>query len=112
MADFGSLYGHAFARVAVGMPAVAGVDPELNADRILDLARRAASDHAVLTLFPELGLSSYSIDDLFHQDALLDAVLSGLHQVMSGAEMSLFDPYSADRPAATAEDHRSFTVGD
>ncbi|TDD40842.1 NAD(+) synthase [Saccharopolyspora elongata] len=85
MADFGSLYRHGFARVAVGVPVVGGVDPELNADRILDLARRATSDNAVLALFPELGLSSYSIDDLFHQDALLDSMLSGLRRVVAGS---------------------------
>ncbi|MDA3628159.1 NAD(+) synthase [Saccharopolyspora sp. WRP15-2] len=85
MAGFESLYRHGFARVAAGVPVVGGADPELNADRTIELARRAAADHAVLALFPELGLSSYSIDDLFHQDALLDAVLSGLRRVVSAS---------------------------
>ncbi|MCI2417980.1 NAD(+) synthase [Saccharopolyspora sp. K220] len=85
MADFESLYRHGFARMAVAIPLVGGVDPELNADRTLALARRAAADHAVLTLFPELGLSSYTADDLFHQDALQDAVLAGLRRVVRGS---------------------------
>ena len=33
-----------------------------------------AARHVDLMLFPELGLSAYAIDDLFLQDALLDAV--------------------------------------
>jgi NAD+ synthase (glutamine-hydrolysing) len=34
--------------------------------------------HAAVALFPELGLSAYSSEDLFHQDALLDGVKSAL----------------------------------
>ncbi|MER5390505.1 hypothetical protein [Saccharopolyspora sp. NPDC002686] len=52
MAGFESLYRHGFARVAAGVPVVGGADPELNADRTIELARRAAADHAVLALFP------------------------------------------------------------
>jgi hypothetical protein len=37
------------------------------------LAQRASDDHAALALFPELGLSGYSSEDLFHQEVLLDA---------------------------------------
>ena len=35
-------------------------------------------NQAVLVVFPELGLSAYSNDDLFQQDALLDASLAAL----------------------------------
>ncbi|HJS88490.1 MAG TPA: NAD(+) synthase [Steroidobacteraceae bacterium] len=38
------------------------------------LARRAVRRNAALVLFPELGLSAYSNEDLAQQDALLDAV--------------------------------------
>ena len=33
---------------------------------------------AAVALFPELGLSAYSNEDLFHQDALLEATLAAL----------------------------------
>ena len=36
--------------------------------------REAAARHAALVLFPELGLSAYSCDDLFQQRALLDGL--------------------------------------
>jgi len=78
---FRSLYAHGFARMAVGVPAVRVADPAFNTAQTLDLARRAAEQGAVCVLFPELGISAYSNDDLFHQDALLDAVrdeLAGL----------------------------------
>lgn len=77
-AAFDSLYRHGFARVAVGVPAVRVVDPAFNVENTLTLARQAAQQHAVLTVFPELGLSSYTAEDLFQQDALHEAVRAAL----------------------------------
>ncbi len=37
------------------------------------MAKQASKAGVAVALFPELGLSAYSNDDLFHQDALLDA---------------------------------------
>jgi NAD+ synthase (glutamine-hydrolysing) len=48
----------------------------------MDLAQRAADDHACLVVFPELALSGYSNEDLFFQDALLDGVLAALADLM------------------------------
>jgi len=53
-------------------------DCNYNVERTLHLARRASDNHAAITLFPELGISAYSNDDLFHQEALLDAAQSAL----------------------------------
>jgi NAD+ synthase (glutamine-hydrolysing) len=39
----------------------------------------------VLALFPELGLSAYSNDDLFHQQALLDASQQALAEVVDAS---------------------------
>ncbi|GAB3572423.1 NAD(+) synthase [Amycolatopsis endophytica] len=72
--DFTSLYRHGFVRVASAVPRVRVADPEFNADATLALARRAAADGVAITVFPELGFSAYTADDLFHQDALQGAV--------------------------------------
>jgi len=80
--DFDSIYSHGFIRAAVGVPFVAVGDPAFNVDRTLALARRASQRGALIALFPELGISAYTNDDLFQQDALLDAVLDGLSQVL------------------------------
>jgi NAD+ synthase (glutamine-hydrolysing) len=79
---FESLYTHGFVRTAVCVPQVRVADPSFNTDRTIGLARRAADDGAVLVLFPELGISAYSNEDLFLQDALLDAVLEGVRRVV------------------------------
>ncbi|MBV9526721.1 MAG: NAD(+) synthase [Candidatus Dormibacteraeota bacterium] len=71
---FRSLYAHGFVRVAAAVPRVRVADPVFNTERTLALARRAAERGALLTVFPELGISAYTDDDLFHQQALLDAV--------------------------------------
>src|SRR5262245_15348809 len=44
--------------------------------------RQADERQALLVLFPELVLSAYSCDDLFHQSALLDAVEAALAEVV------------------------------
>jgi len=75
---FESIYRHGFLRVAVCTPRVEVASPEFNARQTLSLVRQAAEERAALALFPELGLSAYSNEDLFQQDALLDASLAGL----------------------------------
>jgi len=79
--SFDSLYTHGFLRVAVCIPSVRVANPRYNATRILGLARRASEANAAVALFPELGLSAYSNEDLFQQDALLDATLAELHEL-------------------------------
>src|SRR5690349_20767049 len=79
---FDSLYAHGFARVAACVPRLKVADPAHNAECTIELARQAHDGGAVLAVFPELGLSAYSIDDLFHQDALLDAVELALLRVI------------------------------
>ncbi len=78
---FFNMYHHGFIRTAVGVPEVRVADPAYNAAQTVDLLRQAVAQHAVLAVFPELGLSSYTCDDLFHQQALLDASLSALNTV-------------------------------
>ncbi|WP_244825958.1 NAD(+) synthase [Caballeronia sp. TF1N1] len=71
--EFLNLYSHGFARVAVAVPECKVADPSFNVGETIALARQAAQNGAVLVAFPELGLSAYSCEDLFHQDALLVA---------------------------------------
>ncbi|MEV0295619.1 NAD(+) synthase [Nocardia sp. NPDC050710] len=80
---FDSLYRHGFARVAVAVPRIRVADPAYNVIETLESAQQAAAAGAVLTVFPELGLSSYTADDLFHQDALDAAVTDALQQVVT-----------------------------
>jgi NAD+ synthase (glutamine-hydrolysing) len=82
---FASPYHHGFARIAAAVPQVRVADPEFNAERTLALAHRAADAGAALVAFPELGISAYAIDDLLHQQALLDAVQAGLARILAAS---------------------------
>ncbi len=78
---FNSLYAHGFVRVAVAVPDVSVANPERNAEAIIRLAGRASRQHAALVLFPELCISSYAIDDLLQQRALIDGSLAALARI-------------------------------
>ncbi len=82
---FFNLYRHNFVRVAVAVPVVRVADPSHNAAQTVALLEQAAARQAVLAVFPELGLSAYTCEDLFHQQALLDACLAGLRQVVEAS---------------------------
>src|SRR5438105_12970879 len=82
---FHSIYTHGFVRAAVCIPHVAVAAPERNADRTIALASRASDLKAAVTLFPELGVSAYTNEDLFHQDALLDAVEVALGRIVEAS---------------------------
>jgi NAD+ synthase (glutamine-hydrolysing) len=83
--EFFNLYNHGFIRAAVGVPEVRVADPMFNAARTIELMEKAAQQNALLVLFPELGLSAYSCEDLFHQQALLDGALDGLQRVLKAS---------------------------
>ncbi|MCK9274534.1 MAG: NAD(+) synthase [Syntrophales bacterium] len=80
--NFFNLYNHGFVKTAVCMPSVKVADPFYNGERTVDTARKAAAHGAIFALFPELGLSAYSNEDLFHQEALLSGVISALEHVI------------------------------
>src|SRR3954470_5118333 len=82
---FFNLYSHDLVRVAVAVPEIRVADPAFNAARTVEMMRQAAEGRAVVVLFPELGLSSYTSDDLFHQRALLDASKDALATVVEAS---------------------------
>ena len=79
---FSSIHRHGFVRVAAATPRVAIADPATNADAAIEQARAADREAADLLVLPELCLSSYAIDDLLTQEALLDAVEAALAKVV------------------------------
>jgi NAD+ synthase (glutamine-hydrolysing) len=82
---FHNLYNHGFARVAAAVPRCRVADPEFNAGQTIALLHEAAERGAALVAFPELGLSAYTCDDLFHQATLLDACEAALSRVVEAS---------------------------
>jgi len=83
---FDSIYTHRFLRAAVCIPSLRVADPEFNVARTIELARKASASNVAVALFPELGISAYSNEDLFHQDALLDASKTALSKLVGESE--------------------------
>ena len=83
--SFFSLHSQGFVRVAACTPRIAVGDPAANAAETLELLRVGAARNVDLMLFPELGLSAYAIDDLFLQDALLDAVERAVERLVAAS---------------------------
>ncbi|MFA8356984.1 NAD(+) synthase [Burkholderia ubonensis] len=78
-------YRHGFVRIAVAVPPVRVADPAFNAARTIDAIRDAAREHILAVVCPELGLSAYTCDDLFQQQALLDACVAALGDVVAAS---------------------------
>ncbi len=82
---FHSIYSHGFIRTAVCVPRLRVADPDYNAEQTIRLAEQASAMSAAVTVFPELGLSAYANDDLFHQDALLDSAMEAVSRVAAAS---------------------------
>jgi NAD+ synthase (glutamine-hydrolysing) len=81
--DFFNPYAHGFVRLGVATPLVRVGDPKYNVEATLELMQRAARDKVLLAVFPELGLSAYSCEDLFHQQALIDGAEDALRTLLA-----------------------------
>ena len=84
--DFHSAYAHGFARIAACTVPVSVADPATNAATVLAEARACHDDGVAVAIFPELCLSGYAIDDLFLQDALLEAVHVGIATIVAASK--------------------------
>jgi len=85
MSDFYSLYSHEFVRVACCVPRTRVADAAYNLAETLKLAAQGDAARAAVMVFPELGLSSYAIEDLLLQDALLDEVEQSIARVVEAS---------------------------
>ncbi|MET0672214.1 MAG: NAD(+) synthase [Microbacterium pygmaeum] len=82
---FESAYRHGFARIAACTVPVAIADPATNTETVLEAARQCDSDAVAVAVFPELCLTGYAIDDLVLQDAVLDAVVTGIERLVEAS---------------------------
>ncbi|HYG47933.1 MAG TPA: NAD(+) synthase [Allosphingosinicella sp.] len=77
-APFEAIHRHGFVRVAAASPTGSSGDVAFNVDQAIALAEEADGKGCDLVVYPELNISSYAVDDLFLQEAFLDAVEDGI----------------------------------
>jgi NAD+ synthase (glutamine-hydrolysing) len=82
---FFDMHSHGFVRVATSTPPVRTADVSFNRDGVIEQAKRAHAAHVDLLVYPELCVSSYAIDDLLLQSALLDAVESAVGEIAAAS---------------------------
>ena len=82
---FFDMHRHAMVRVATATPAVRTADIAFNREGILSEARKAHERNVDLVVYPELCVSSYAIDDLHLQDALLDASEAAIGEIVAAS---------------------------
>ena len=63
---------YGFVRVGVGIPLVKVADPQANVEEIMQLVLQSVNQGVEILLTPELSLTGYTCQDLFHQQMLID----------------------------------------
>ena len=85
MTDFHDPRAHGFVRCAAATPIGTVADIDANAERVLDLARDGHGRGVDLIVYPELTLTSYAIEDLHMQDAVIAATRRAVETVRAGS---------------------------
>lgn len=75
-----------FIKVAAVTPKIKVADPQYNAEEICSKLQEAVDNHAKIIVFPELCISSYTCNDLFLQDKLLQETCKGLLRIVHETE--------------------------
>ncbi|WP_424138137.1 nitrilase-related carbon-nitrogen hydrolase [Roseomonas chloroacetimidivorans] len=78
-------HGVGFVRIAACATQCCLADPLENANAVMRVASTCSEQSVALAAFPELGLTGYSIDDLFYQDVVLDAVEQGIGRIIEAS---------------------------
>src|SRR5262245_17975938 len=73
---------HGLLRVAAASPVLRVADCDFNAERLLAVLARAATQRVAVLLFPELSITGYTCADLFQQVALQRGALDALAHVV------------------------------
>jgi len=82
---FFDMHNHGFVRVATATPCSRTADVPYNTAGVLAEAAKAHAANVDLVVFPELTLSSYAIDDLLLQNAILERVEAALAEVVAAS---------------------------
>ncbi len=72
---------HGFYRFAAACPKMKVADTKYNTDQILECINKAYNEQATMIVFPELCITGYTCNDLFHQEQLLNKAEEALERI-------------------------------
>lgn len=75
-----------FLRIATASPRLQLANPAANAKATIDMLDRAEAFGVGVIVFPEMGLTGYTCNDLFFQHSLLDTAMEALQKVVKSTE--------------------------
>jgi NAD+ synthase (glutamine-hydrolysing) len=77
---------YGFVKVSAASPALSIANPVENAKRTLELFKQESTKGSLIVVFPELGLTGYTCEDLFHTQDLLNETNKGLELLIKGTK--------------------------
>ena len=77
---------YGFINIASAIPSVKVADCRYNTDEIIRLIDDADQKGAEIVVFPELSITSYTCQDLFHQQVLLKEAENGVEKIISHSQ--------------------------
>ena len=72
---------HGFYRFAAACPKMKVADTSYNTDQIIECIRKAHHEQTTVIVFPELCITGYTCNDLFHQEQLLKKAEEALARI-------------------------------
>src|SRR5262245_29580006 len=75
------MHRHGFVRIAAAVPPLRLADTRARAARTIDLMHRAADSSVDVLVFPEMGLTGYTCNDLFYHRTLQEGSVDALRAV-------------------------------
>ena len=72
---------HGFYRFAAACPKMKVADTKYNTDQILECIKKAHKEQTTVLVFPELCITGYTCNDLFHQEQLLNKAEEALERI-------------------------------
>ena len=72
---------HGFYRFAAACPKMKVADIDYNTDQLIECIRKAHHEQTTVIVFPELCITGYTCNDLFHQEQLLNKAEEALERI-------------------------------
>lgn len=73
---------HGFVRVGCAVPELKVADIDFNTNKIIEQIKKASDSKIQILCFPELSITGYTCNDLFHQDILIEGSLKSLQRII------------------------------